>query len=76
MTGGQKAARTRIINGKKLKKEKRPGLRGIKQVDLYQKWGPLVPLEFCDEICPKPSDKIMKSVKEERNSKRNIKKYK
>ena len=75
-TGGQKAARTRIINSKKIKKEKRPGLREIKQVDLYEKWGPLVPLEFRDEICPKPSDKIINSVKEERKTKRNIRKYK
>ena len=75
-TGGQKASRTRIINGKKIIKEKRPGLREIKQVDLYEKWGPLVPAQFRDEIFPKPSDKIIKSVKEERKAKRNTKKYK
>ena len=51
-------------------------MRGIKQVDLYEKWGPLVPLEFWDEICPKPSDKIMKSVQDKRKSKRNIRNYK
>ena len=38
-TGGQKAARTRIIKYNKMKNEKRPGLRNVKQVDLYQKWG-------------------------------------
>ena len=75
-TGGQKAGRARIINGKKLKKEKRPGLRGIKQVDLYEKWGPLVLAQFRDEICPKPSNKNIKPVKEERKAKRNTKKYK
>ena len=75
-TGGQKAGRVRIINAKKLKKEKRPGLREIKQVDLYEKWGPLVPAQFRDEICPKPSDKIIKSVKQERKAKRNTQKYK
>ena len=74
--GGQKSGRARIINGKKLKNEKRPGLRDIKQVDLYEKWGPLVPAQFRDEICPKPSDKIIKSVKEERKAKRNTKQYK
>ena len=75
-TGGQKSGRARIINGKKLKNKKRPGLRDIKQVDLYEKWGPLVPVQFRDEICPKPSDKILKSVKEERKAKRNTKQYK
>ena len=76
MTGGQKAAITRTINSKKIKKEKRPGLREIKQVNLYEKWVPLVPLELRDEICPKPSDKIINSVKEETKTKRNIRKYK
>ena len=51
-------------------------MREIKQVDLYEKWGPLVPLEFRDEICPKPSDKIINSVKEESKTKKNIRKYK
>ena len=72
-TGGQKSGRARIINGKKLKKEKRPGLREIKQVDLYEKWGPLVPAQFRGEICPKPSNKIIKSVQEERKRKRTTK---
>ena len=75
-TGGQKSGRARIINGKKLKNEKRPGLRDIKQVDLYEKWGPLVPAQFRDEICPKPSNKIIKSVKEERKAKMNTKQHK
>ena len=43
----------------KMKNEKRPGLRNIKQVDLYHKWGPLIPEEFRDEICPKPSGKSL-----------------
>ena len=34
-TGGQKSGRARIINGKNLKNKKRPGLRVIKQVNLY-----------------------------------------
>ena len=75
-TGEKKTERARIINGKNLKNEKRPGLRNIKQVDLYEKWGPLVPAQFRDEICPKPSDKIIKSVKKERKEKRNTKQYK
>ena len=58
-----------------MKNEKRPRLRNIKQVDLYHKWGPLIPEKFRDEICPKPSDKIIQSVKDERKAKREIRKY-
>ena len=65
-TGGQKSAMTRIIKNNKTKNEKRPGLRNIKQVDLYHKWGPLVPEEFRDDIYLKPSGKIIKSVTDER----------
>ena len=75
VTGGQKAARTRIIKNNKMKNEKMPGLRNIKHVDLYHKWGPLIPEEFRDDICPKPSDKIIKSVKDERKEKQEIRKY-
>ena len=75
-TGGQKSGGARNINGKKLKNKKRPGLRDIKQVDLYEKWGPLVPAQFRDEFFPNPSDNIIKSIKEERKAKRNTKQYK
>ena len=58
-----------------MKNEKSTRLRSIKQVDLYHKWGPLVPEKFRVEICPKPSDKIIKSVKDERKAKREIRRY-
>ena len=58
-----------------MKNEKSTRLRSIKQVDLYHKWGPLVPEEFMDEIFPKPSNKIIKSVKDERKARREIRKY-
>ena len=74
-TAGQKSARTRIIKNNKMKNEKRPGLRNIKQVDIYHKWGPLVSEEFRDDICPKPSNTIIKYVKDERKAKREIRKY-
>ena len=54
--------------------EKRPGLREIKQVDLHEKWGPLVPAEFRNDICAKPSDAIIATVKEARKAKRIAKK--
>ena len=41
----------------------------MKQVELYRKWRPLVPEEFRDEICPKPSDQILEIVKKERSEK-------
>ena len=56
-----------------MKNEKRPGLRNIKQVELYHKWRPFIPEEFRDGICPKPSDKIIKSIKDERKGKQNEK---
>ena len=73
-TGGEKSTR-RIIKNNKMKNEKRTGLRNIKQVDLYHKWGKLVPEEFGEEIRPKPSNNIIKSVKDERKVKREIRKY-
>jgi hypothetical protein len=35
---------------------KPPGLRPIKQVELYKKFRPFVPRPFGDETCPTPSD--------------------
>jgi hypothetical protein len=47
----------------------RPGIKPIKQVELYKKWRPFVPAQFRDEICPRPSDEVLNSVKNDRNSK-------
>ena len=38
----------------------------MKQVDLYNKLRPFVPLQNRDEICPKPTAAIVRSVKDER----------
>jgi hypothetical protein len=46
-----------------------PGLKEIKQVELYQKWRKFVPDEFQDEICPKPSDEVLNKIKEEKRKK-------
>jgi hypothetical protein len=49
-------------------------LRAIKQVELWKKWGPLLPEEFRGITCPKPSDEIIASIKErnkEKTCKRN-----
>lgn len=46
-----------------------PGLRPIKQVELYSKWAPIMPKWAADITCPKPSDEVMKSVRAEKTSK-------
>jgi hypothetical protein len=52
----------------------KPGIRPIKQVELYTKYRPLVPEEYRDSICPKPSDEVMAMVRAEKKDKRDNKK--
>lgn len=52
---------------------KPPGLRPIKQVELYKKFRPFVPREFWEETCPKPSDAVLTQVKNETAAKRKVK---
>jgi hypothetical protein len=52
---------------------KPPGLRPIKQVDLYEKFRPYVPRQYWDKTCPKPSDEVLESVRKERADKRKTK---
>jgi hypothetical protein len=47
----------------------RPGIKPIKQVELYKKWRPFIPSQFRDEIYPRPSDEVIASVKNDRNKK-------
>jgi hypothetical protein len=49
---------------------KPPGLRPIKQVELYKKFRPFVPRRFWDDTCPKPSDKVLMQVKDETATKK------
>jgi hypothetical protein len=44
---------------------KAPGLRPIKQVELYKKFRPFVPREFWEDTCPRPSDEVLAKVKDE-----------
>jgi len=48
-----------------------PVLHGnvIKMVELWKKWGKFVPLEFREELCPKPSDDVIKRVSKDRSTK-------
>jgi hypothetical protein len=52
---------------------KTPGLRPIKQVELYKKFRPFVPLEFWEDTCPRPSDEVLAQVKDESSKKQNTK---
>ena len=45
------------------------GLKPIKQVELFTKWRPMIPEEFRDEICPRPSDDVYDLVKTEKAAK-------
>ena len=49
------------------------GIADIKQVELYTKYRPLLPPEYQDIMCPKPSNEVMAKVKDEKNSKRTMK---
>jgi hypothetical protein len=50
-----------------------PGLRPIKQVELYKKFRPFVPREFWEDNCPRPSDEVLAQVKDESSKKRKTK---
>jgi hypothetical protein len=49
---------------------KAPGLRPIKQVELYKKFRPFVPREFWEDTCPIPSDDVLAQVKDDSSNKR------
>ena len=53
-----------------------PGLREIKQVELYSKFRKFVPEEFRDEICPKPSDHVLEKIKKDRSEKTKARNHK
>ena len=52
-----------------LKQLQAPGMRDIKAVELWKKWGPFVPEEFREDICPKPADAVINRVKGEKSKK-------
>ena len=47
-----------------------PGLKDLKAVELWQKWGPCVPVEFRDDTCSKPSNKVINRVREQQKIER------
>ena len=48
------------------------GLKPIKQVELWKKWGPLIPEKYRADTCPKPSDEVINSIKERNREKSKI----
>ena len=48
----------------------KPGLRPIKQVELFEKFRPLVPEHLQDAICPKPTAEVMAMVRADKKGKR------
>ena len=51
----------------------KPGLREIKQVELWSKYRPLVPVEFREECCPKPAKEVIYREKNKKKAKGKIK---
>ncbi len=51
-----------------------PGIKPIKQVGLWKKWGKFIPHHERQELCPKPSDEVIQFVASERTAKRSSKK--
>ncbi len=46
-----------------------PGLKEIKQVEMYAKIQKFVPHEYRDEICPRPTDEVFANIKKQRSEK-------
>jgi hypothetical protein len=47
----------------------RPGLREIKQVELWKKYRPLVPEKYRDKLCPMPAKEILEGEKNRKERK-------
>jgi hypothetical protein len=65
----QQQNRLRELKGFALKSIPAPGIKPIKQVELYMKWRKFVPDSFQDEICPKPSTEVINQVTSDRKQK-------
>ena len=61
--------REQELNSYILKQVSAPGLKEIKQVELYSKFRKFVPVEFRDEICPRPSEQVLQNIKKARSEK-------
>jgi hypothetical protein len=50
-----------------------PGLREIKQVELWSKYRPLVPQQYQDECCPRPAKEVIDREKNKKKAKGKLK---
>ena len=46
-----------------------PGIRDIKQVELWKNWRQYVPDPYKDSICPKPTEDVLEKIKREKSKK-------
>jgi hypothetical protein len=46
-----------------------PGLKEIKQVELWTKWRKCIPHQFQYEMCPEPDAAVLQRIKNEKNEK-------
>jgi hypothetical protein len=63
-------SRTAEIGAYTIETVKPPGLRPIKQVELWKKFPPFVLWQYWDELCPRPSDNVIAQVKDDTSQKR------
>jgi flavodoxin len=61
--------RVQLMKEYQFQQLKEPGLREIKQVELYSKWRKFIPHQFHAEICPKPDDLVLQRIKNEKKEK-------
>ena len=47
-----------------------PGIKPIKQAELFKKWRQFVPVQFQNEICPNPGTELLNAVAKEKSEKR------
>jgi hypothetical protein len=52
-----------------LQQLKEPGLKEIKQVELWTKWRKFIPHQFQSEICPEPEVAVLQRIKNEKKEK-------
>ena len=55
---------------KEIQKLNPPGITPIKQMDFFVKWRKIVPECYWKEICPRPDEKIIKYVNEQKERKK------
>jgi hypothetical protein len=67
--GTNGADRAELMKLYQLEQLTAPGLREIKQVELWTKWRKFIPHEYQAEICPEPDFEIVQRIKNEKKAK-------